>query len=307
MDKNYFKKIKILDGGMGQQLLSKGLISKGTLWSASALLEEKYHQLIIDAHLSFIDAGAEIILTNTFTTRKVRFQQNNVNDKFEYANKKACELALKAKEISKKNILIAGALPAQNDTCKVDERNELEIKKSFEDQANLIEPYIDFFYLDVLSSIKEIKVAIEVLNNFNKPILIGVHIKKDGKLPSGERISEIFKSINIKKVIGILAACVSIEIAQKTSLEFKKLDIPFGFKVNLWGVEEPLPIKEFNNSIYNEIGVNPNVRMGVRDNVDTKFFKKFIKNMIDNGATILGGCCETKPEHIKMISQVVNL
>ncbi len=307
MDKNYFKKIKILDGGMGQQLLSKGLISKGTLWSASALLEEKYHQLIIDAHLSFIDAGAEIILTNTFNTRKVRFQQNNVNDKFEYANKKACELALKAKEISKKNILIAGALPAQNDTYKVDERNELEIKKSFEDQANLIEPYIDFFYLDVLSSIKEIKVAIEVLNNFNKPILIGVHIKKDGKLPSGERISEIFKSINIKKVIGILAACVSIEIAQKTSLEFKKLDIPFGFKVNLWGVEEPLPIKEFNNSIYNEIGVNPNVRMGVRDNVDTKFFKKFIKNMIDNGATILGGCCETKPEHIKMISQVVNL
>ena len=183
----------------------------------------------------------------------------------------------------------------------------MEIKKSFEDQANLIEPYIDFFYLDVLSSIKEIKIAIEVLNNFNKPILIGVHIKKDRKLPSGEKISEIFKSINIKKVIGILAACVSIEIAQKTSLEFKKLNIPFGFKVNLWGVEEPLPIKEFNNSPYNEIGVNPNVRMGVRDNVDTKFFKKFIKNMIDNGATILGGCCETKPEHIKMISQVVNL
>jgi Homocysteine/selenocysteine methylase (S-methylmethionine-dependent) len=243
MDKNYFKKIKILDGGMGQQLLSKGLISKGTLWSASALLEEKYHQLIIDAHLSFIDAGAEIILTNTFTTRKVRFQQNNVNDKFEYANKKACELALKAKEISKKNILIAGALPAQNDTYKVDERNELEIKKSFEDQANLIEPYIDFFYLDVLSSIKEIKVAIEVLNNFNKPILIGVHIKKNGKLPSGERISEIFKSINIKKVIGILTACVSIKRTQKTSLKFKKLDITFGFKFNLWGGEEPLSIK----------------------------------------------------------------
>ena len=291
---------------MGQQLLSKGLISKGTLWSASALLEEKYHQLIIDAHLSFIDAGAEIILTNTFTTRKVRFQQNNVNDKFEYANKKACELALKAKEISK-NILIAGALPAQNDTYKVDERNELEIKKSFEDQANLIEPYIDFFYLDVLSSIKEIKVAIEVLNNFNKPILIGVHIKKDGKLPSGERISEIFKSINIKKVIGILAACVSIEIAQKTSLEFKKLDIPFGFKVNLWGSRNLCQSKNLITRFITKLELNPNVRMGVRDNVDTKFFKKFIKNMIDNGATILGGCCETKPEHIKMISQVVNL
>ena len=47
-------------------------------------------------------------------------------------------------------------------------------------------------------------------------------------------ISEIFKSINIKKVIGILAACVSIEIAQKTSLEFKKLDINCAIMIRLW-------------------------------------------------------------------------
>ena len=54
---NYFKSVKILDGGMGQELLSRGLKSKGSLWSASALLEEKYHQLVIDAHLSFITIG----------------------------------------------------------------------------------------------------------------------------------------------------------------------------------------------------------------------------------------------------------
>ena len=56
-DTNYFKSVRILDGGMGQELLSKGLQSKGSLWSASALLEEKYHQLVIDSHLSFITIG----------------------------------------------------------------------------------------------------------------------------------------------------------------------------------------------------------------------------------------------------------
>ena len=40
IDKNFFKSVKILDGGMGQELLSKGLKSKGSLWSASALLEK---------------------------------------------------------------------------------------------------------------------------------------------------------------------------------------------------------------------------------------------------------------------------
>ena len=69
MDLNFFKKIKILDGGMGQELLARGLISRGTLWSASALMEEKNHKLLIDTHLSFINAGADVITTNTFSSR----------------------------------------------------------------------------------------------------------------------------------------------------------------------------------------------------------------------------------------------
>ncbi len=43
MDKNFFKQVRILDGGMGQELLSRGLDPQGTLWSARALLEQKYH------------------------------------------------------------------------------------------------------------------------------------------------------------------------------------------------------------------------------------------------------------------------
>ena len=55
MDLNFFKKTRILDGGMGQELLSKGLISKGTLWSASAILDKNFHNLVVETHLSFID------------------------------------------------------------------------------------------------------------------------------------------------------------------------------------------------------------------------------------------------------------
>ena len=76
MDKNFFKKIRILDGGMGQQLLAKGLISRGALWSASANLHKNFHDLVVDVHLSFINAGSEVILTNTFAARKIRFDKN---------------------------------------------------------------------------------------------------------------------------------------------------------------------------------------------------------------------------------------
>ena len=40
MDKNFFKKIRILDGGMGQELLARGMEANGTLWSANAILQK---------------------------------------------------------------------------------------------------------------------------------------------------------------------------------------------------------------------------------------------------------------------------
>ena len=95
MDKNFFKKLRIFDGGMGQELHARGLVSKGTLWSTSAILDEKYHQSVVDIHLDYIEAGAELITTTNFSSRRIRMEQNKVNDMFEFANKKACELALK--------------------------------------------------------------------------------------------------------------------------------------------------------------------------------------------------------------------
>ena len=74
MDLNFFKQTKILDGGMGQELLARGMEPNGTLWSANALLQEKYHKLLLNTHIDFIKAGAEVIVTTTFTTRKIRLK-----------------------------------------------------------------------------------------------------------------------------------------------------------------------------------------------------------------------------------------
>ena len=304
MDLNFFKKIRVLDAGMGQELLARGLITKGTLWSASSLLEEKYNKLVIDTHLSSINAGAEVILTNTFTTRRVRMEQNQVGDLFRFANQKACELAVKAKELSKKKILIAGSLPAQNDTYEVDNRDKNIIEKNFFDQANIINSYIDFFYLDVLSSGREVEIATNIIHKFNKPILVGLHIKKNGKLPSGETITNVVKNYKDKKWLGVVAACVSLEIIEQITDELKSLDIPFGFKVNLWAVEEPLPVHRFNTAGYNEVGKNPNITLGKREEVTGKVIFEFAKKISKKGATILGGCCETDSSHIKELSRL---
>ena len=305
MNNNYFSKTRILDGGMGQMLLAKGLKPRGSLWSATALIDKKHHDLVIDAHLDFIKSGAEVITTNNFAARRIRMVQNNVEDQFNYANEKAGELAVKAKEISKKNILIAGSLPAQNDTYVLDKRDKQIIEKGFLEQATLLKPFVDFFYLDVLCGSKECELALNVTEKFNLPVLVGLHVKKNGKLPSNERLSEVVEKCKNKNWLGVILACVSPEIIENSIDEIKTLNLPFGYKANLWKTEEPVPVHKFSTP-EDKIGANPIETMGTRDEYTGEKFLEFAKKMMNKGVTIFGGCCETKPSHINKISVLKN-
>ena len=155
ISRNFFNQTRILDGGMGQELLARGLPSNSTLWSANAILHEKYNPLVLDTHNDYIKSGAEIIVTTTFATRQKRLKENNLQNKFEYLNKKAGEIALNAKKRFP-HVLVAGGLPPQNLTYEADERDEKDIIKNLKDQARVLIPYVDFFYFDVWSSIKEV-------------------------------------------------------------------------------------------------------------------------------------------------------
>jgi homocysteine S-methyltransferase len=102
VDKDFFKKTRILDGGMGQELLNRGIKPHGTIWGATALLYKKYHKVVVDTHLDFINAGAEVIVTNSFGSRKRRLIDNNLEKYFKKLNTISGELAVKAVKKSKK-------------------------------------------------------------------------------------------------------------------------------------------------------------------------------------------------------------
>ncbi len=305
MDTNYFSKVRILDGGMGQELLKRGLKPQGTLWSASALIEEKYHQLVTDTHLDFINAGADVIVTTTFTARRIRLIQNKCEELFERINAKAVELALKARDISKKKILIAGGLPNQYQTYSENLGDDLNlIEKNFYDQAKLLKSNIDFFYLDVMGSGKECEIALKTIKSFNLPVLVGVHIRKNGKLPSGEYISDIVKKYKEENWLGIIAACVHPESYEIIIKELKNLDIPYGFKLNAFKhIPDDYAIRE--TSAWGK-GGNPTKILGSREDINENKFYEFVKKFKDAGATILGGCCEIRPSHISKIANLKN-
>ena len=299
MDLNFFHKTRILDGGMGQELLRRGMKPKGTLWSASALLNTNYHKLLLDTHLDFIKAGAEVIVTTSFATRIIRLLENKIEDKFEYLNKKAGEIAQNTKKYYP-NVLIAGGLPPQNLTYKPDIRSDNKIRDDFFNQAKLLNPYIDFFYFDVLSSIREIKIGIESIREFHKPFLVGMHISEGTKLPSGEKISDLIGSLDINGLLGITLSCVSPENFQSNLDEIKSLGVPFGFKLNAYLKTNPMPKLDKTNK--NQKIINPNELLGIREDLTPEKMAQFAEKFKDAGATIIGGCCETRPSHIEMFT-----
>jgi S-methylmethionine-dependent homocysteine/selenocysteine methylase len=301
MDKDFFKQIRILDGGMGQELLARGVENNSSLWSANAILNKKYHKLVLDTHKDFIKAGAEIIVTTTFTTRKKRLKENNIDDKFEYLNKKAGEIALKAKE-EFSNVFVAGGLPPQNLTYEADDRDEKKIIKDFNNQAKVLNPYIDFFYFDVWSSVKEVKCGINAIKEFKKPYLVGIHISEGTNLPSGEKISDL-KNVIDEQVLGVMLSCVSPENFEANLDELKDLNVPFGFKLNAFITTKP--IEGYTTSYLKyENGVNPNEFLGQRKDLTPNKISEIARKFVNNGATIIGGCCETRPSHIKAMAKL---
>ena len=300
MNLNFFKQTRVLDGGMGQELLARGLEINGTLWSANALLQERYHDLLLNTHLDFIKAGAEVIITATFTTRRKRLKDNKIEDKFEYLNKTAGEIALKAKK-KFPNILIAGGLPPQNLTYEEDKRNEEEITKNFNEQAKLLNPYVDFFYFDVWSSIKEFKCGIRAIKEFKKPYLIGIHISEGTNLPSGDKITKI-KNIIDNQLLGVILSCVSPENYEANLKELKNLGVPFGFKLNGFITTKPDP--SYTEKYLKSKTGNPAEVLGKREDLTPKNLANLVKKFKDSGATILGGCCETRPSHIEAIAKL---
>ena len=303
MNKDFFKKTRILDGGMGQELLKKGLKPKGTLWSAHALIDKDCHQMVVDAHLDFINSGAEVIVTTTFTARKIRLIQNDCEKYFEKINIKAVELALKARDISKKEVLIAGGLPNQNQTYSANLGEDLNlIEKNFYDQAKLLKNGIDFFYLDVMSSGLECEIALKTIESFHLPVLVGIHVRDNGQLPSGETIKDIVKKYKNNNWLGIITACVSPKAYELVINDLKKLEMPYGFKLNAFK-KIPEGYTVASKDQWGDAG-NPNTVLGVNTDLNESKFYEYVKKFMENGATILGGCCEIRPSHIKKISKL---
>jgi S-methylmethionine-dependent homocysteine/selenocysteine methylase len=288
--------IVLMDGGMGQELRRRGLKGSNILWSAYALVTAP--QIVGDIHRDYINAGAQIITTNTYSTIRRRLDDAAIGSSFEKLNVTAGNLAASARDECGKDVLIAGSLPPLQGSYRPDLVEEFDITEPFyREQAEILAPYVDFFLCETMSSSTEARAAASGAASTGKPVWVSWTLRDGGSnlLRSGETISQAHGALKDIPVSGFLANCSSPESITQAMDDLKNLgDFPVGGYANAFaGIPK-------NWSLTNDAAMP-----GVREDLTPQAYGEHAMRWIASGARIVGGCCEVGPEHIAHLHNIV--
>jgi len=178
----------IMDGGMGHQLRLLGLKMGTNIWSATALVEDDKHHLVVEAHKLYLSAGAQSITTSNYAVQPNYFTLEYGND-FDWSliSKYATlagKLASQARDESgRKDAIIYGCLPPIAESHRPDLANEYirenpdKGQQFYYDTAKGLQPYVDVFLCETMNSHEELMCALNAIRGFGLPIAVSM----DGK------------------------------------------------------------------------------------------------------------------------------
>ena len=282
--------IIVMDGAMGTEILHHGVATTLPLWSAEALLT--HPEIVQRIHESYIAAGAEIIITDTFCTTEWTFAKRGIADKARDATLLACQLAWQAIEHMQPQheVYIAGSMAPLED-CYSPELTppEEDLQREHYLYAESLKAGgVDFLLLETMITLRETLAAIHAAQQLALPFAVSFCVNEQGELLSGEPLAQVIKVVEAYDPLFVGVNCVSPVLATKTLRILKK------------STDRPL-------SVYAQGDGMPTEDQGwlfLEENTLDKYMLQ-AKQWIEEGAQIVGGCCGTGPAYIEKLHQTI--
>jgi len=278
---NYFSQNHplVLDGAYGSLFEENGIIKKNKIWSANVLLHNEEN--LLNLHKQYIQAGADIITTNTFRTNPAVLIPKNIN--YKILVKRAVQIAKNA--IDGKNIILAGSNPPAED-CYQKERT-LSKKKLINNHMNHItELYnndVNFILNETISHLDEIEIICNFCNDNKIPYVISLYFTSMGKILSGENVSNIINDIKQYGPLAISYNCISKNSFNNVIKEnYSKYN--FGFYLNCY---------ENKNEVHS-------CALSVTN------YKNIVKEYMKMKPVFIGSCCGSSPNYTKIIKPALD-
>jgi len=284
--------IRILDGGMGQELIARA--GQATpLWSLQALLDAP--DMVGDVHADYFAAGAEFATTNTYSVLPDRLERNNVNSTLEEMQQIACLQAVRARDAHGSGTVL-GAMGPLGFSYQPDQAPPAEQAAEIYDRiCKLQSKYVDAFMAETMASVDQTLGALMGMSGNGKPFYVSISVDdNDGTvLRSGEKLTDLLPVLAQYELAGVNINCSSPE-AVTTAIPFL---IPAGIPVGAYANGFTKIHEDFK-----QVGVTVDL-LEARTDLGPEVYADFAQKWADTGATLIGGCCEVGPAHIKELKR----
>ncbi len=275
----------LLDGAMGTQLDKHNLMD----WGQSNLIAP---EVVLEIHKEYAQSGCDALTTNTLTMNRIYIETHKVNVDVRDVNRAGVELARKS---AKTNLYVLGNISSTGQMLEpYGTYKETEFYDAFKEQAEILaEAGVDGFIIETMFDLREALCALHACKeNSSLPVLISIAFateKNGGRTIMGNSAEECAQKLAEAGADVIGTNCGDLDPFQMAKI------------VAIFKEATSLPIL-----------VQPNAGKPKLINNQTVFdmvpkeFAEGIKECVNAGAKVVGGCCGTTPSHIKAVANILN-
>ena len=306
----------LLDGGTGSELQRRGVdVLKGAddrmkAWSATANIE--FADVVRQVHSDYLRVGADIIISNNFWTSPTRLERIGERDNWRKYATAAIRNAVGARDAMRPEAYVAGGIaapaleegraPGQNPVSDTRQLGAEAYRKEWADHAKLLAAEgADVIFAEFMGFIEDSVVAIEGCAEAGLPVFLGAReIGSDGSMKYGESLADLARAIEGYPVEAVMLMCSSPE---SVSAGLPVIRDAFDGHVGAYA-----------NLGYNPVGNTHTLTNGKPSSGEDIFqnadyypsrMARFAEEWKMMGASIIGGCCASGPEHISAMRPAV--
>lgn len=277
----------LIDGGTGSELDRRGVQMSEGAWSGSAVMTAP--EVLQQVHEDFIDAGAEVIIANTFAMAGFQLAPAGLGDSVGKLARKAVELAMRARDKAKHEVAIAGSISNMPPFLDLDAfpDPEREAADYRELAGALAEAGVDLIAVEMMEDVEHGEPATRAALETGLPVWLGVSCRQR---PEDGRLVSHFASLDFETpldgLIPLGPAVVNVMHSQPAAVT-----AAMDMVRERW--QGPI-------GVYPEVGFegDPNYQ---GDGTSPEELARHARDWVAQGARLLGGCCGAGPEHIRAL------
>jgi 5-methyltetrahydrofolate--homocysteine methyltransferase len=280
--------VLILDGAMGTQLFAHGIESG----RCNDYLNIEEPDIVKKVHQSYIQAGSQAIITNTFGANKFALARHNLADKLSRINEQGAKIA---RDAALENVYVLGDIGPCGDFIKpLGNIDPDELTESITAQASaLAQGGVDGYIIETMTAIDEIETAVDAVKKVSSlPVFVSLAYDLAGSMPRtmmGVGAKDAVSKLCDKGITAIGYNCGTLDMHCYVDLtaEYVKAVNDYDVKV----------LAEPNAGKPELVGSQAVYSLGAKEFADS------VADIAQAGAGIIGGCCGTSPEHIRVMAE----